>query len=1027
MNLNTTPNNNIEVYYMNRTLNIITNAHDRLTKKEKQKIKESLGVRTDQQLINTAKSFGINVGVRPQTQLKRAYLNGIDFYNNDYVPMINDIIIQQRAERKKAQKKQKIMGNTVVRDYTNVLPPDRVETFYNDIKSLHQEGRTINVVKEGGVGIDEEGRDFNVNFSFTFTSRLSRNFQTIFTAYLQIQPSPDDKITNDPEPFKIYINVGEKVSGNKIIQAFKHGITNCFFKPIIEWAENTLLNAQSKRTKERYSGMLKKLKKDNDAYFETGVSEEDIPILSNKYQINIEVNTPFQETFIIAKSDKKALTTFRFINTRIDHIDHNKVVNLKAQEIGQKEINKMGEELKKEKTYFTYNKNKWGYSKISTLEASYVVNNTYRECVDKFENETGICDCYIDDITDVDLSEFIRQGVHYTNTIDFKDDIFTGESDELDLDEDYSYEYTFNILNDKYKNFKHIDMKKAYSNFHLCKYYKGFLGKPTDLRKCDKIVDLGYYLIKNINFDNANPKFVKYNDYLRIYTNDEDGNVFPSPELDFLKDNGVSFDIVAGCWGTNIDFRFNEEMLKSRKELGEPSYYARWTGAVNSNELYSNFYVGGDRNLAQHLKYEGNYDIVNYNDFTNEIQVSYKKKHNNHLSHITGFITGYMRLNVLEQLLNMDINNILKVVVDGIYFINEEPELYSSFVYEDREKIVENTSGESYISNDEYDLKIEFNDFRPHFKTELHKGVGGSGKTHLNIYDNGLQKKLFVAPSWKLSRDKNRESGITNNVWANLLSDDVEKINYFKRNFNVMIIDEISMMTDKAKEKIMNTYKNIKLIFCGDPNYQLPQFEKNQKNINVKKGFDNTITYTENKRCKCFNLLEILNYSRYMIEQKIKGDYCFTHKKWFIANTLGKIQAITKNQLKEIYNVNDMILTRTLKERDNYTELLKNHKKYYILKTDRIYCKGQIVINKPNENYVEGVDYEQRNAYTIHSIQGETAKNKLFIDNPNMNIEETAVYTALSRAEYLNQIYLIVDNVKEWKKKVNDMLPFDGD
>ena len=99
-----------------------------------------------------------------------------------------------------------------------------------------------------------------------------------------------------------------------------------------------------------------------------------------------------------------------------------------------------------------------------------------------------------------------------------------------------------------------------------------------------------------------------------------------------------------------------------------------------------------------------------------------------------------------------------------------------------------------------------------------------------------------------------------------------------------------------------------------------------------------------------------------------------------------------------------------------YTELLGEiHPKYYVLKTDRIYCKGEILYNRPNDNYTEEVikngvkingDYELRNAYTIHSIQGETAKNKLYIHKSYM--EATALYTALSRAEYLHQIKLIV-------------------
>jgi len=263
-------------------------------------------------------------------------------------------------------------------------------------------------------------------------------------------------------------------------------------------------------------------------------------------------------------------------------------------------------------------------------------------------------------------------------------------------------------------------------------------------------------------------------------------------------------------------------------------------------------------------------------------------------------------------------------------------------------------------------MKIEFADFREHFKTELHQGVSGS--------DKGLLRKLYVAPSWKLSREKNRECGIDNQVWANLLSDDVEKTSYYKRRYSTLIIDEISMMTDKAKQKIFDTYKDCKIIFCGDPGYQMPQFQKDEKCISLT-GFDNVITYTENRRCKCEKLLEVLTLCREQIDNPN------------LFNIVKKlIPSITQEELKNQYTIKDLILTRSITKRDFYTELLTDSKKYYVLKTDRNFCKGEILYEKPNDDYKEGVgeDYEIRNAYTIHSIQGETAKNKLYIHNSYM-------------------------------------------
>jgi len=63
----------------------------------------------------------------------------------------------------------------------------------------------------------------------------------------------------------------------------------------------------------------------------------------------------------------------------------------------------------------------------------------------------------------------------------------------------------------------HIDMKKAYANYKMCRYYDGFLGKPTDFRKCDKMEGIGYYRIQNIQFNNS--ILEQWNKRMNIYKN----------------------------------------------------------------------------------------------------------------------------------------------------------------------------------------------------------------------------------------------------------------------------------------------------------------------------------------------------------------------------------------------------------------------------------------------------------------------------------------------------------------------------
>ena len=906
-------------------------------------------------LSNYALSNGIDIGKRKTTQEKRTYGFLAGIYNKEIIKERVKKQLEYKAKQKdkreqKVKKlKLKIKSRTSILNYSD----DMLTRFYNKLKQVYKEGDNVNVYKKGGNG--------DIDFSFTFTKSFTQDFKNIFTKYIQID-SDTDRLEYD-EDYKLYVNVGKAIKGKKLLQAFKLGVTNCLFKPMIDWCDMKEDNAKTKMTAYKYSGMRKKLLKDEELYRESGVSEEDINMISNKYQVNIEVNTPFQKNFITCKSDKKALTTFKFINTRVDHVEHNKIVNLEPEIVSQETLIELKKSLRG--NYHTYTKNSNGVSSLSTAEATYKKENAYNNYINEFEKERGIKNYYLDDMVDVEVSQFVRQGVHFNETIDFKD-IENAKNNE--------------------KKYNHIDMVKAYANFKMCKYYKGFVGKITDYRQTNKIVDIGYYRIKNIRFNNANIRLKQYNDVMKIYNN----NVYPSPELEFLKANGVEFDIIEGCWGSSFKFEFDEHMLNTKDN--DIKYYCKYVGNMFYYSEYNSFYMNCEEELAEHITHSSEFDMVSFNEEEKEVKVSYKKQHNNHLSHVCGFITSYMRMNVLEQLLSIEVNDVIRVCVDGIYLYGEYKPLNC---FRDKPELIKNNEpSESYISNNVCEIQKCKTPFRRHHKKELHKGVGGSGKTHLNIYDEGLIRKLFVAPSWKLSRSKNVECGIKNQVWANLISDDPEKINYINQNFNVLIIDEISMMSDQIKKKIFWLYPSMKIIMCGDPKYQLPTFEAGATPFKCK-GFDNIITYDINRRCKCPELQEILTFCRDNIE--VEGLY-------HVVKKMVK-QHIGVEVMKEMYQKEDLILCRSNKKKNIYTEMYNDVDKYYILKTDRNYCKGEIVFDKPNDNYKLDTDYEIRHGFTTHSIQGETATNKLFIDNAYM--EATAIYTALSRAEYLKNIYIV--------------------
>ena len=102
------------------------------------------------------------------------------------------------------------------------------------------------------------------------------------------------------------------------------------------------------------------------------------------------------------------------------------------------------------------------------------------------------------------------------------------------------------------------------------------------------------------------------------------------------------------------------------------------------------------------------------------------------------------------------------------------------------------------------------------------------------------------------------------------------------------------------------------------------------------------------------------------------------------------------------YNIKDLIISKTHNNKDYFTQKYKDMEKYYVLENTRDFSNGEIVIGVKPENCRS----EIRHGFTIHSIQGETATDKLYIDMRGMR-SLRMFYTAISRAKRMEQIIFI--------------------
>jgi hypothetical protein len=963
-------------------------------------------------------------GFKTILQAKSAF--GVDTADEAYEIMqeTHNQIIEQEKQKKKQEKKEKMKAEREAKK--KELKRD-VATFdysqYGDDASQKLYD-LLSTYTGKDIVIDNYVGDLKIN---TYDYNLKGNFSDIWQkqiVYDLFYPSPyyenenkwykykglyepdgselpDFKYVRAPKA-KLYIYEGKEMDKKdlkKIIQVFRDADNGkCVFNPIRKWATEHYEHAVEKKNKDakyRYNKVLNGLDELEEKYPE-GVFQDNIDEVCNKLQIDISIEKPLCDIqFITCKSTKKALKHFRYMNTRLNHVELNEyVLDQKPEICSRKDLLELKKYLVENNIYHTYSKDISNISKIQTIHKVHSISNEMQECFNQFEIETGLINCKIDDIDDAMLSSFVKWGTHYNGTIDFKD-----------LRNDDSMIYDLNDIH-------HIDMSKAYSRFKMCKFYEGFLGKITDFRLTKTIQGVGLYYIYDLVIPDS--KFSLYNDKLKIY---QSHNIYTSFELKFLSSKGCTYKILSGCWGVKpLDFEFSDEMMNGKNDDGN-AYYALWTGKCDSHYLQKKTWINGDYNMVCMIAEHTNAKIDQYEN--GEICIKYDKNHNFHLGHITSFITAYQRLNVLEQLDAIEYENIIRVCVDGIYTEKAVNDLKNAFRHKNdiEDKTLSNCQGESFVSNLIEDMEIGkhiykscgkettdfkenimswvFGDERKHNNKELHIGAGGNGKTHKNLIDKGLVKVLYVSPSWKLARNKQNEYGCRVSVWARLITDDPEMLNLVKRYSNVLLIDECSMMTENEKLQIFKLYGDMKIIFCGDLGFQLSSFNGEEMKPT---GFDEIIQNNVNYRCKDDRLLELLTDLRVMIGYSRP---VFEINKFVNAFFKKNGRIINNDTLKKIYKVNDMILVGTNKIKDEYTEMFKHIGKYYCKENNRVYSNGDIVIGEKPD-----CKCELRHAYTTHSIQGETAQHNLFIESSKM-FDARMFYTAISRAKTLNQIFII--------------------
>ena len=530
---------------------------------------------------------------------------------NEQLPQIRQqfrlrqVNLQRRAAR---VIQQRVRDNRDRRGGNSYIPRgDNVFQYKEWLRNF--KGRTVKVYSMiDGVIIDEKLIDVPLNgFNAWWDNIGSYSFL--------IGPSGEQRTPITDGANKIVITPNINLQPNRVEQLFREGIKHCVFQPILEWGQEQFNTVKSRASHFRYKGFIKKCNEYIEKYQE-GVPESELQEICNKLQIRITIDFPLCKTnFCSFESLKSPIHTFKFVNTRLNHIDVNEITNKNFIEMESDDFDDLVTDLEDKGEYFDYKKDSENnYIKIRTLKGNYSKKNEFLDQCSQFELESGISNCKIDGIQNWEIWNFCNEG---NKTVGTQQYLNWGSG------------------------ISHIDMERAYSNFHLCSDYVGFLGKVTDFRLCDSkdfLKLIGYFRISKI--DTSNCKVLELFNQLNYV---KEHHIYPSVELKKWESLGVDIEVDEGCWGTKLDFRFPEYLMEKVDNNPEnPRGYSKWCGIAEKVNDRQSFQMKGTKeffeNMKSHLD-DINTEIKWFDD--GEGTISYPKQNSFGAVHIVGFIKMY--------------------------------------------------------------------------------------------------------------------------------------------------------------------------------------------------------------------------------------------------------------------------------------------------------------------------------------------------------------------------------------------------
>lgn len=786
-----------------------------------------------------------------------------------------------------------------------VEKPD--ELLYNVFEQFHSSPFMIRLTVN-----DQVIKEHNYNFT---NERKAKAYETFRLFFFEDNVSDRDLLLDTNMKVKVYpLRRSDPIP---VFQNFRDGNEHCVFTPLIKLWE---IPAKSKSTQKEHDQILKRIKKLANQYGNNPVPQTEMEDLAKQSNTTIRIYDPIGNPYLTY--NKGARKTLHLTLTRNNHVEPS---------TDDKEI----VEITHEKA-INYLNTHTDWTLIGTLRDPIIIHTptTRFEIINPMKP-------FLEEIRNLIPSSTKLDAKKYPTVNEYILESRIINSSTLTFHETYD---------------AHYDLEKAYTQFHVTPYYKGFLGIIHQWRS---LTDL-QFLKSNLGIYKA--KITSSTPFASMLGLKQDHTyILPSPEWEFFLDNNVQIELISGLWGSTFDFTFPESSKQSiptrTGELNKPfRIFSGQCSKITNKHDKDTYTIPADNEYAQHLATL--YPDTFYNEELNIAQVHIPKDTVRTNHHILAFITSYTRIVMMTEMLKFKLSDISAVTLDGLYFKGLPP---SDLIPQFRPKPAKHDPyGESLWY---FPTAIEEN-FPPltiHNTSQFFSGAGGTGKTHKILSDSGFNDPLYVSPTNELARQKHEDYNVKSTTLHRLIG---ERCPTYESQWGtppVIFIDEITQSEAEFVTRAINLYPNSLIFIAGDVDETGRHFQCKYSN-QIWKPTLPTIHFTTDYRSQTETLKHIKEELRNFMKQDPTPHQVKLYAKAHFPHIS---QATAINQFDQ---------------------------------TKDIWIAG-------THKYIKTIPNK---VHTTHSYQGKTIDppSKLYISTFDL-FEHTMLYTAISRARHHEQLVFV--------------------